>query len=417
MNYTNKKLSKIDTRNLLRHATMRSSTKDVAALIGVADSRISEGKDERWQLSLEAAAKLRTEFGTPLAEAGLFLECEVWDTLEGLQAESDSVARGRQWQRIMTVLQYSELQRILASLVSPEQSAGGARLRKHLGALLQDAEFVSWYHYNKMTLSDAEAGSGSWQGRNSPLLSLSSPVLSEGGLKITEILQRHGLMSGLKWHTEQLIEHRLTLILLAELACNRQEISELANLSEDAFQPFLTPWPDINTPQHARSQETVVTGDIIWRSYSWISPPMRPAAVLPLEGLPEPTSWLTSVDYDLRWLTAFLPDQFNHLDLQVVMTKHLHYHLVLTLSLQRAMMGSSCHMEEHRLLSTNLDDGMTLEWIPARQIVIREVKSEGLFDAIGEIHRWLGLTPPETYSLKREIAQNGGYLAGVLYLD
>ncbi|HSP00396.1 MAG TPA: hypothetical protein VLN90_02920, partial [Thioalkalivibrio sp.] len=56
------------------------------------------------------------------------------------------------------------------------------------------------------------------------------------------------------------------------------------------------------------------------------------------------------------------------------------------------------------------------EWIPARQMVIREVKSGDLFDTIDQIHRWLGLTPPETYTLKQEIARNGGYLAGVLYL-
>lgn len=67
----------------------------------MADSRISEGKDGRWQLSGDKAARLLEEFGAPLAEAGLYLECEVWDTLEDLQAESDDMARWRQWQRVM----------------------------------------------------------------------------------------------------------------------------------------------------------------------------------------------------------------------------------------------------------------------------------------------------------------------------
>lgn len=60
-------------------------------------------------------------------------------------------------------------------------------MRESLGSLLQDSEFVSWYHNSKMTLSDAEAGNGSWQSRGTPL-SLSSKVLSNGELKITEIL-------------------------------------------------------------------------------------------------------------------------------------------------------------------------------------------------------------------------------------
>ncbi|MBS9403293.1 hypothetical protein KG088_06595 [Halomonas sp. TRM85114] len=415
MDNTNGKLSKIDTRNLLRHATARSSTKTVAAMIDVPGPRISEGKRGEWQLSIKAADKLREMFGSPLAEAGLFLECEVWETLEDLQAESDSVARWRQWQRVVAAVRHPELQLILASLVSPEQSAGGARVSEPLGSLLQDAELVSWYHNSKMTLSDAEASSRDRRSRSFPL-SLSSPVLSESGLKITEILQRHGLMPHWEWHTSPLMKHSLTLILLAELACNRQQIGELSNVSEELYQPFITPWPEIDKPDQAHPIETVVTGDIIWRERAWIAPSMCSAAVLPLAGLPDVTAWLTSVDYELRWLTGILPDRFNHLDLQVAMTENLNYHLVLTLSLQRAV-GSACHMEEERLFSANLDDDMFVEWISARHMVVREVKSGDLFDTIDRIHRWLGLIPPETYTLKREIARNGGYLAGVLYLE
>lgn len=414
MNDTDRKLGKVDTRNLLRHATARSSTKTVAAMLGVPDTRISEGKSGKWQLSGENASKLREEFGSPLAEAGLYLECEVWDTLEDLQAESDDVARWRQWQRVMAAVRHPEMQRILASLVSPDQSTGSARVRDALGSLLQDAEFISWYHNSKRALSDVEAGNGGWHSKGAPL-SLSSEVLSEGELKITEVLENHGFMPQLEWRIEPLMTHRLTLILLAEIACHRQAISEMAQLSEDNLQPFIHPWPDMEAPERAHPQETVVTGDIIWRERAWIEPSMRSAAVLPLEGLPDVTSWLTPADDELRWLTAILPDRFNHLDLQVAMTRHLNYHLVLTLSLQRAV-GSQCHMKEHRL-SANLEDDMFAEWIPCRQIVIRKVKSEGLFDAINQIHRWLGLTPPETYSLKREIAQHGGYLSGVLYLE
>lgn len=68
-------------------------------------------------------------------------------------------------------------------------------------------------------------------------------------------------------------------------------------------------------------------------------------------------------------------------------------------------------------LSAELEQGFFCEWVPSRQLVIREVKSEGLFDVIDQIYCWLGLPSPETFSLKREIAQNGGYLSGALYLE
>lgn len=415
MNNTVQKLSKIDTRNLLRHAAALSSTGAVANMIDVEPSRVSEGKKGNWQLPREKADKLREKFGTPLAEPGLYLECEVWDTLEELKAESDRVARWRQWQRIKTVADCPEMQSILASLIGSDQGSGCATVRDDLGSLLQDDEFVSWYQNRKRALLDVKADKESWY-RNGALLSLSPKVFLEGELKITGILESNGLMPQLEWHRDRLIEHTLTLILLAELACHRQDISELAQLPEDNFQPFVTSWPNIEAPERAHPQETVVTGDIIWRERVWIEPLMRTEAVLPLENLPEMTGWLDSNDTKLIWLTSILPDRYNHLDLQVAMTPNLNYHLVLTLSLQRAICSSS-HMKEYRLSADLESNELFVEWVPARQMVIREVKSERLFNVINQIHDWLGLTPPETYSLKQEIAKYGGYLSGVLYLE
>lgn len=409
MNSTNKKLSKIETRNLLRHASALSSTGIVADMIDVPATRISEGKRGDWQLTVENADKLRAKFGMPLAEAGLFLKCEVWDSLEAMQAESDAIARWRQWQRLMAIIRHSDFRSILGSLLGAEKSADVALIRDHIGTLLQDTELVSWYHNCKEMLAH-EAHSSILQARGAPL-SLSSSVLSDGDLKIMEIVGGHGLTPRLEWYTNHHWKHQLTLILLAELACNRLAISELSGHPEGTFRPFVDSWPAIDAPPEAHSQEVVVTGDIIWKERAWITPLKRFSSVLPLAGLPDLSSWLTSQEYDLQWLTGFLPDQFNHLELQVAMTKHLNYHLVLTLSLQRDGLHSRGQQ------SASLDDSIFVEWIPARQAIIRDVKSEELFDTIGQIYRWLGLPFPEILSLKREIANNGGYLSGALYLE
>lgn len=411
----NNKLGKIDTRNLLRHATARSSTKTVATMLGVADTRISEGKRGDWQLTREHAEKLRVEFGSPLSEAGLFLHCEVWDSLGDMQIESDGIYRCRQWHRVMEVIHHPEFWPILASLVGAEQNADREMIRNRIGSMLQDAELVSWYHNCKETLS-CESYSFALQGRGAPL-SLSSSVLSDSGINITEIIQRHCLMPSLEWYVEHQLKHHLTLILLGELASNRSTLSELTESPDDSFRPFVDPWPAIDVPQKATLQEVVMTGDIIWRERTWITPPMVPMAIMPLTGisLSDLTSRLASQSYSLQWLIGFFPDQHNHLDLQVAMTKHLNYHLLLTLSLQDNMVPTINRLEDQ--LSANLEEGFFVEWLPARQVVIRDVKSDKLLDVIHQVYSWLGLPSAETFSLKREIAQNGGYLPGALYLE
>lgn len=415
------KLEKSETIALLRHATAQSSTKEVAALIKVPDARVSEGKQGKWHLPRESADKLYEMFGRPLAAAGLYLKCEVWNSLEELQNEANNVSRWRQWRRISNLLRHNDFTNILSSLIQVDEhslTTPPETVLKGVIHLVQDNDFCSWYRNNKLMIyREKENEGGGWQKkRGNTLPYFASSVSSDNGLEFPEILARHGLAPTLEWRLSPLPEPELTFLLLAEIALRREEVVEASGLGEEnpySLKGFLSEVPvnDKGIPK-----EVVVTGDIIWEKFNWLTAEKPMAAVLPFSGLPDITGKLQVVDEKYKRFYSVLPDSFNHLQMQVAITKSLDYNLILTLSQQRAP-GLSEHMRENKLMSADINSMDFVEWIPPRTMVIRDVKSESLFDLINEVNAWLEIAPFPLDGLKREIAQNGGYVHGALYLE
>jgi hypothetical protein len=134
------KLGKTDTRNLLRHATAHASTKEVALFLGVSDTRISEGKSEKWQLSNEQAAKLHEEYGQPLAAAGLFTYAELWQSTNDFIDNFKSVSEWRHYCRIKSVLLSDSLKGYSSYLINSENYDSQYRIESLLN-LITDETF------------------------------------------------------------------------------------------------------------------------------------------------------------------------------------------------------------------------------------------------------------------------------------
>lgn len=418
--YSNK-LERSETKALLRHATAQSSTKEVAALIKVPDARVSEGKQGKWHLPRESAEKLYEAFGRPLAAAGTYLKCEVWESFEESKKEADSVSRWRQLQRISEFLYHSDFINALEVIFKTEGCAPitlPETVVERVVQLIQDKDFCSWYRNNKISLSAGKEGESNGE-QTSPgkFLPFFLPaVSSDNGVGFQEILSRHGLTPTLQWRSSSFSEPELVFCLLAELAIQHEEICETDELCASSLNPLMDTLPDISVASDGRPKEVVITGDVIWEKSKWLPDEKLMSSILPFTGLPDMIGRLKIMDYKYQLLYGVLPDRFNHLNMRLVITKSLDYHLLLTLSQQRAP-DLTVHMRENELISADISSMDFVEWIPPRIMVIRDVKSENLFQVINEINAWLEIPSFHLDDLKREIAQNGGYVHGALYLE
>lgn len=334
------KLSKIETRNLLRHATAQSSTREVALLIGVADPRISEGKEGKWQLNIEQANKIRSEHGEPRAAAGMFVYGELWQSIEELITYATEVAKWRQWQRIVRVLTHSNFGHSIDQLVYLNNQSLSKKSDKLLAlfALTNEPEFITWFTKSKESLKQNTKYSHSddWEKE-----------------KLQDIAQGNGFIFDF-YSIRNKSELAILLLLLGCLKEQEHPIQEKTGYSPfDLFKlqdkQLLPALPDkIRSP--ATEREMVVTGDVVWDD------------LLSLEGVPKQESMLQlgisyrhidSAGFKFFFeppLKTICQDEFNYAAIRVMLTKDLNYHMIINLESSKRMQQCRYHNEADELI-------------------------------------------------------------------
>ncbi|KZZ14742.1 hypothetical protein A3750_13635 [Oleiphilus sp. HI0079] len=386
---TQERLTQDETTRLLDHVCSRGDMTNqlVADLIEVEPPRISEGRNGKWRLPRDKAAKLELEFGKPRAEKGVYVFAELLE--EGIaQARKNipDLASARHRQRCLDVWHNKEMRRELAQKVIYDEtpldwSAKDERDNDHefwagvfekFDALLASNEFKTLIK----RLRD-KASSIAWEESRAQQASYELQYNNDFycGIPIAKKAEARANCEGISLQSL----HPFSLLQCAAL----KELDEGTIVADS--RPF----------------DIVVTGELIheWRGeieVSIVGASCSKSLVFPIEGnlvQAFPLSHMHLGDRECEFksrMHSLNVDRYDAFEASLYLTKRLEYVLILTLS------------EKSRYVTGT----------PDRPMVITGIRSAKLFDELAHLQDWLGIKDLGLGYVKAELAGLGGYIPG-----
>lgn len=416
----NPKLSKSDTKLLLRYATAHDQAQNIARLIGAAPARISEGKKGEWQLSQESAEILYREYGHPRGSSGIYLVSEVWTSLQEVIETTEQVFLSRQWQRISEALKSKQMRGILEKCFLPYEKHfiydrfnfdQSATLIERLFNFISDSSLQQWYRENRY-IEEA-------RGHTKRIVSGYEPdglfLGSDGMTSLTDIdtrrlLSKHGLHFTPTVRDSFQTDVWIFLLFLCELSLFSDDRLLLGN---NELEIDLDRVVSDEICKKERQVECVVVGEKVWQRESWLKKDFSHEDPQFFKGLGDISSKYVAFPGGCEKIMEAFPEKFNFVDLYLVINKDLEYHLIVSLKWMVSL--NVDYPIENRESFGNLDNGDFL-CIRTRDFLVKDVVADEILDTILKLAEWLQIEDIGLPSLKSEIAINGGYVAGAQYI-
>lgn len=378
------KLGKTDTRNLLRHATAHASTREVALFLGVSDTRISEGKSGKWQLSHEQAVKLYEEYGQPLAAAGLFTYAELWQSTDDFIDNFKSISEWRQYCRIKTVLFSDALKEYSSYLINSDNYDSLYRIESLLKLITDE------------TFQDSINTSRSEYIRTADRYHSYNYIETK---HIIDVLKLHNVefMSG----GDELYK-KFWLDMLSVLY--QEKIKHESNLEKptglgELLQEFSIGSTCVDSLSFLE-KGLVITGDEVWNDSNQLN-----------ENFKEKCTGIINLTYEMRngssiggyppcdgdTTRSICSDYFVNFKISVYITKKLNYYFYIEL--------------EDKNKFDHFKSSM------GRRIVIKNNNSLNVFNEIQKIYDFFNIKRIPLDLIKIRMAENGGYIPGAMYLE
>lgn len=410
----NPKLSKSDTKLLLRYATAHDQAQNIAQLIGVAPARISEGKKGEWQLPKDSAEKIYQDYGRPQAAPGIYLYAEVWTSLQEVIETTEQILLLRQWQRVDEALKSHQMRDLVEKCILPSGDQHDIPLKDLHGRLLslvEDPLFKEWYLENRhfeieRDYSDIRSAGSERDG----LFFKTDRAVTAYGNGHNELLGKHGLYFPAGRMFMDATDVWIFVLFLCELSIvDRERFSvdsnglgvDLRNVVSDEI------------VSRSKQLECVVVGESVWKKSSWLKTELIHKNPDFFNNLGDVSSRYSREAKGCDKFLDIFPEKFNRVSLDLIINKDLEYHLVVELSLKRNF-ESFKFMKEHEV--SGFVNESELYRIRERKIIIKNIASDVLVDTVVELADWLNVDDIDLSSLKTEIVLNGGFVPGALYL-
>ncbi|MEJ2065255.1 MAG: hypothetical protein P8X74_18555 [Reinekea sp.] len=426
----NETLTKQNTKTLLIHATNASSTKEVANILNVPPSRISEGKGGRWRLNIDQISTLIEVFGPPKAVQGYYAEAEVFNSFGKFKDNFERNSIRLQLRRFLTAIYGKPCQAfLLRSVVLSDDNHGDeSTIAKDkfriINELIYSPAFEKWHTFlksqpdenihNHSRLDQARfinLGNLSQLGLEAAVNTYSDSGEIEPG-SLMETIKSLGAddISGMfgpgsadeildKTRKRSIGPTSSPYFLIGELVYAYQEIAGLLDLALPAKVIFNSRNPLAEIPKE--TAEVVITGDIVYDLENEKLPnpstctdflnlfpkqQIRQYGLNSLEGLGGIS------DYGFSYLG---PAVYSHINAKLFLSKSLSYHL---------------YFELYNPINTKYSGNF-------RSIVIEEIPGDKVFQILDELRAHFGLETIPLFDIKKGIAAKGGFIPGARYFE
>ncbi|AOM01739.1 hypothetical protein [Cobetia marina] len=417
----NPKLSKSDTKLLLRYVTAHDQAQNIAKLIGVAPARISEGKKGEWQLPKDSAEKLYQNYGRPQAAPGIYLVSEVWTSLQEVIETTEQVLLARQWLRAKKALQSQQAMDILKKCLLPIEVNSyindssykvDSNVAERLYHIIHDAEFQQWYAENRSVEEVRDYGDIDHYGvEEDGLFTRNSKQELPGREIFDAILSRHGLVFPAFQHEMRHTDVWIFLLLICELSLYS---SDRVLFEEKGLDLNVDSVVSDEISDRAKEIECVIVGEEVWHSSSWLDSEISHESPQFFNELGDASVRHKASYKKFDELLDVFPERFNKVSVKLIINQNLEYHLAVELNLYRAFYNLGYFLRENESLRLLPDS--EFDCICTRRFVIRDLPSDQVVETVKKLSEWLGAKDIGLSSLKSELARNGGFVPEVKYI-
>ncbi len=396
-------MTKYDTILWINHAIAYFSSidkkqKDLAAQLGIEETRLSEMKRGKGSLSPNLMKKISDLCGAPRRKPGRFEYAEVYSCFESFTSNFTNITNNRFMRGLVDLFQdknnQDQLTKFCYVLDADNRNANSATL-SDINDLLRNEEFSKVCTKYLIWLRDYEkASSRTWEGWSNENSSVDfTPILRIGQINIRD----------------KSVFNALFRLWLLVSNCPEFQFGEPLNL-----QPVVPLSSIILT-----GQKVLVFSNCIQRSVvGGIDRLALNEGHVAKFGYPYgyPRDWVQDEFY-INFNEFGQPIEWKEVRCELYLSENMNYHLVVHLSQSGIQSypdwdkyGSSAEfMDKTTYVTTVCPES-------DRLAVIENINSLDLFRVVEEARKWCGLPKDNLFELKRKIALSGGHVPGARLL-
>ncbi|QYJ85842.1 helix-turn-helix transcriptional regulator [Shewanella mesophila] len=384
-------LTKNDTILWINHAityfkSIGKTQKDMAKLLGIEESRLSEMKGGSGLISQNLMVKIVEYCGAPRRNPGRYEEVELYNDLQQFFDNFKSITVNRFYRKLQKLIKNDDIYSQLLDAVSPHElhyKADKETIEAMLNELFISEEFLDKCEkYSKVLLTTVGYD-------ERPIEGFQWWNIDEAGCRILSIA---GLI--IKDFDSFKLLYLFSKLFSANLGFKFGSDTPLNLQPEVPSEPVILTGKCILIMKRGSLESTIINSaffDLIGKKKIGIE-------LNKYRGLK-----LKSEQY--------MPDYWQEVRCELYLSDNMNYHFLIYLS--PTYIGESADIDD--------DSGNPLKWRgdvgpDDRLIIIRNVNSLSLYQKIEEIRKWFGLPDDSLFELKREIAKAGGYVPGARVL-
>jgi len=429
------KLSYEESKILTEHATNHSSTKKVALLLGIAESRVSEMKSLNRKMTTTEAAILRDLYGTPTQLNGIYMEAELAECVDSFSNKINEDSLERHISHVASLINSSYgINTLLSSFRLKdieEEVVMGWKVRDDspqtlqylldgINLLIENPVFLKWGSIVD-AMSDEELLSIKFQ--SSIVYDVDNLDLNEGRvfsrnykmIDLTNSLQGTLHCIGLElsvgdnqFMPSRIEVFRLYLLWLMKTQFESRILPLIENPIEESFElgkeySFITKLPDVC--------EIVVTGKEVWS----IKPSRLNNTFITEE-------FITMPDDSFDWYpksnsagkSNLHSEYYDYAGVSLIQSYELNYYVVVDL-VEKSQAHIYADLEEDLASGELPFDEVYLGM--KRKIFIQVNKTEDVLNSLDKVFSTLGLEKIPTVEIKKELALKGGTIARARYFN
>ncbi|MFB2720502.1 hypothetical protein [Shewanella xiamenensis] len=384
-------LTKHDTILWINHAiayfkSIGKTQKDMAKLLGLEESRVSEMKVGSGTISPNLMGKIIEYCGSPKRNPGRYEEVELYDDIDSFFDKFKDVTINRFHRKLLKLTKNEEIYLHLLSLICAPNlhyKTDKKIIESQLNELFLSEEYVekcnNYSEVLRNTVGYDERPIENFQWWNIDERGLQ--FLSVAGIVIRD------------FDTFRLL-YLFSKLFSANLGFKFGSDTHLNLQPEVPNEPVILTGKCILIMKRGSLEGTIINSaffDLIGKKKSGIQ-------LSEYRGLK-----LKSEQY--------MPDYWQEVRCELYLSDNMNYHFLIYLS--PTYIGESADIDD--------DSGNPLKWRgdvgpDDRLIIIRNVNSLSLYQKIEEIRKWFGLPDDSLFELKQEIAKAGGYVPGARVL-